>query len=137
MAVVTNSDIAPVAASAPRVNFRYLEWGPVILGALAAVAISVVLLTFGAALGLTVVSPQPYAGLSAKAIAILTAVYIAIVHVASFSAGGYLAGRTRSPWVEGNPVEQHFRDGSHGFAVWAIGIVVGATLAVSGTSAAS
>ncbi|WP_421998879.1 hypothetical protein [Reyranella sp.] len=134
MAVVTNTDIAPVAASAPRIAFRYLEWGPVILGALAAVAISVVLLTFGAALGLTVVSPHPYAGLSAKAVLILTAVYIAIVHVASFGAGGYLAGRTRSPWVEGNSVEQHFRDGSHGFAVWAIGIVVGAALAVSGVT---
>jgi hypothetical protein len=47
----------------------------VILGALGVTAISVVLLTFGAALGLTGVSPYPYAGFSAKGLAALSATY--------------------------------------------------------------
>jgi hypothetical protein len=116
------------------VGFRYVEWGPIILGALGASAISLVLLTFGAALGLSSVSPYPYAGLSAKAIAVLSATYAALVMVASFAAGGYLAGRLRSAWIGATPVETHFRDGAHGFGVWALGVVAGALLATSGAS---
>lgn len=114
---------------------RYIEWGPIILGTAAALAIMVVLITFGSALGLAVVSPQPYAGLSAKALAVLAGLYAALVHVASFSAGGYLAGRMRTPWVTGDAAESNFRDGGHGFAVWALGVVVGAVLALSGAGA--
>ena len=133
MAAIATST-APVTA-AVTVRPHYLEWGPVILGALAATAISVVLLTFGAALGLSVVSPYPYAGISAKGLAVLTATYVALVTVASFGAGGYLAGRLRSPWTGavGNEVtESHFRDGSYGFGVWALGVLLGSALAVSG-----
>lgn len=115
---------------------RYLDWGPIILGALGALAISVVMLTFGAALGLTVVSPQPYAGISAKGLAVLAGLYAALVHVGSFGAGGYLAGRMRAPWTTGDVVEQHFRDGGHGFAVWALGVVLGAGLVLSGVTGA-
>ena len=133
MAVIASST-APVVAADP-VRARYLEWGPVILGALGATAISVVLLTFGAALGLSVVSPYPYAGISAKGLAVLTGTYVALVTVASFGAGGYLAGRLRSPWTGavGNEItESHFRDGSYGFGVWALGVLLGSALAVSG-----
>ena len=133
MAAIATST-APVAA-AVTVRPHYLEWGPVILGALGATAISVVLLTFGAALGLSVVSPYPYAGISAKGLAVLTGTYVALVTVASFGAGGYLAGRLRSPWAGavGNEVtESHFRDGSYGFGVWALGVLLGSALAVSG-----
>lgn len=137
MAVTTSTIAAPADAAAVLASpGRYIEWGPVILGAFAAAALSIVLMTFGAALGLSIVSPQPYAGLSARAIAILAAVYAAIVHVAAFAAGGYLAGRARTPWTDDDEVEQNFRDGSHGFAVWAIGIVVGAAIALTGGAAA-
>ena len=92
-------------------------------------------MTFGGALGLSVTSAQPYAGLSAKALAVLAGLYAVLVHVASFSAGGYLAGRLRTPWVTTDTVESHFRDGGHGFAVWALGVVLGAVFAASGVSA--
>jgi hypothetical protein len=117
------------------VPFRYLDWGPVILGALGAAAMSVVLLAFGSALGLSVVSPYPYAGISAKGAAILAAVYLALVMVASFAAGGYVAGRMRSPWRTTDETESYFRDGAHGFGVWAIGVLLGAVLAASGVGA--
>lgn len=134
MAITTADTLAPAVlqTAAPSMSFRYLEWGPIILGTLGASAISVVLLTFGAALGLTVVSPYAYAGISAKGLAVLAATYAVLVHVGAFAAGGYLAGRMRTPWAGGNVVEQHFRDGGHGFAVWALGVVVGATLMASG-----
>jgi hypothetical protein len=135
MAAIATSTAPVVAAAAVAVRPHYLEWGPVILGALGATAISVVLLTFGAALGLSIVSPYPYAGISAKGLAVLTGTYVALVTVASFGAGGYLAGRLRSPWTGavGNEVtESHFRDGSYGFGVWALGVLLGSALAVSG-----
>ena len=133
MAAISQST-ASVAAAGP-LRAHYLEWGPVMLGALGATAISVVLLTFGAALGLSVVSPYPYAGISAKGLAVLTGTYVALVTVASFGAGGYLAGRLRSPWTgaAGNEVtESHFRDGSYGFGVWALAVLLGSALAISG-----
>jgi len=131
MATATTTTAAPVETG----PFRYLDWGPVILGALGAAAMSVVLLAFGSALGLSVVSPYAYAGISAKGAAILAAVYLALVMVASFAAGGYIAGRMRSPWRTTDETESHFRDGAHGFGVWSIGVLLGAALAASGVGA--
>lgn len=136
MAVARTTEVTPVAAVAAPADVRYFEWGPVILGTLGASAISIVLLTFGAALGLAGVSPYPYAGLSAKAIGILSATYAAIVVVVSFALGGYLAGRTRGAWAGTNTTESHFRDGAHGFGVWALSVVLGSMLAVSGATGA-
>ena len=134
MAVVTTTTDASVVATDLPAG-RYVDWGPIIVGTLGALAIMVVLMTFGGALGLSVTSAQPYAGLSAKALAVLAGLYAALVHVASFGAGGYLAGRLRTPWVTSDTVESHFRDGGHGFAVWALGVVLGAVFALSGVSA--
>ena len=134
MAVVTTTTDASVVATDLPAG-RYVDWGPIIVGTLGALAIMVVLMTFGGALGLSVTSAQPYAGLSAKALAVLAGLYAALVHVASFAAGGYLAGRLRTPWVTSDTVESHFRDGGHGFAVWALGVVLGAVFALSGVSA--
>jgi hypothetical protein len=131
MATATTTTVVPVETG----PFRYLDWGPVILGALGAAAMSVVLLAFGSALGLSVVSPYPYAGISAKGAAILAAVYLALVMVASFAAGGYVAGRMRSPWRTTDETESHFRDGAHGFGVWSIGVLLTAALAASGVGA--
>jgi hypothetical protein len=137
MATVTAVSAVPAAVvpSDPAAPVRHIEWSPVILGALAATAISVVLLTFGAALGLSAVSPYPYAGLSARAMALLSGTYTALVMVGSFAAGGYLAGRMRTPWPAGVEVERQFRDGTHGFAVWALGVVAAALLVAVGTAA--
>ena len=130
MAVAPVTTATIVATDLP--GGRYLEWGPIILGTLGSLAMLVVLMTFGTALGLTVVSPQPYAGISAKGLAVLAGVYAALVHVASFAAGGYLAGRMRTPWATTDLEERNFRDGGHGFGVWALGVVLGAALAASG-----
>ena len=134
MATATTAAV-PAAIPVETAPLRYLDWGPVILGALGAAAMSIVLLAFGSALGLSVVSPYPYAGISAKGAAILTAVYLALVMVASFAAGGYIAGRMRTPWRTTDEVEMHFRDGAHGFGVWSLGVLLGAALAASGVGA--
>jgi hypothetical protein len=131
--------VAPVTTTAVVVSDlpagRYVDWGPIIVGTLGALAMIVVLMTFGSALGLSVTSAQPYAGISAQGLAVLAGVYAALVHVASFGAGGYLAGRLRTPWVTDDVTERNFRDGGHGFAVWALGVVLGAVIAASGVGA--
>lgn len=111
---------------------RYLEWGPVIAGAIGAAAISLVLLAFGSALGLSAVSPYPYRGLSASTFMIVVTLYAAMVQVVSYAAGGYLVGRMRTPWLDGTTHERHFRDGAHGFAVWALGLLMTAVVVASG-----
>jgi hypothetical protein len=132
------SDVVPatdVAVRAPR--FQYLEWGPVVAGAIGAAAISFVLLTFGSALGLSAISPYPYRGLSAPTFLVVATLYIALVQVCSYAAGGYLAGRMRTPWADGTESERHFRDGAHGFAVWALGLVISAAVVASGVGGAA
>ena len=121
-------DTAPVGRS-------YLQWGAIIAGAIAASAISFLLLTFGGALGLSLTSPWPYEGVKASNIAIAVGIWTAFVQIGAFAAGGYLAGRARSRWDTGFPEEGQFRDGAHGFMVWAVGIVVGGLLlALAGAS---
>ena len=76
MAIATvTSDATVLATDLP--SGRYVEWGPIIIGTLGALAIMVVLMTFGAALGLTVVSPQPYGGISTKGLIVLAGLYAA------------------------------------------------------------
>ena len=124
--------VAPGDVSARAPHFRYLEWGPIIAGALGAAAISFVLLAFGTALGLSSVSPYPYRGLSASTFFIVAALYMAMVQVVSYAVGGYLAGRMRTPWLDGVVTERHFRVGALGFAVWAISLLVSGGLLASG-----
>ncbi len=134
--MATIVEVSEGDAAARPARFSYLEWGPVIAGALGAAAISLVFFTFGSAIGLSIVSPYPYAGLSLNTFIILAALFAALVQVGSFAAGGYLAGRMRTPWLSGLEPERQFRDGSHGFAVWAVGILIGACIALSGAGGA-
>jgi len=122
----------PAAPTDVAIVPRSVQWGAVILGALSAIAISLVLLTFGAGIGLSAVSAQPYAGASAKALAVISALYAAVVAVGSFAAGGYIAGRMRLPPTPEEVAEAHFRDGAHGFAVWALAMTLLGLLAAAG-----
>jgi tellurite resistance protein len=110
-----------------------VDWRAIFAGALSAAAISVLLLGFGSGIGLSLTSARPYAGLSASLMALLITLWFAIVHVGSFAAGGYLAARLRASTsasaAKGAPnVEREFRDGAHGFLVWALGTLLGAAL---------
>jgi hypothetical protein len=123
------TSVAPVP-TATSTETSFVEWGAVFAGAVIAVALSFVLFTFGATIGLSAVSPWPNAGLSAKAIASLAVFWALIQQIGAFMAGGYVAGRIRSRWGEAIQHEVEFRDGVHGGLVWAVGVVVGAALLV-------
>ena len=105
----------------------HVEWSPVFAGALAAAALSSVLLAAGASLGLSLISAYPDQS-HARSAGTLAAAWSLIVTIGSFMLGGYIAGRMRSSWNEGGPDEVAFRDGMHGFLVWSLGIVASALL---------
>jgi hypothetical protein len=108
---------------------RYLQWTPVIAGALAATALSLILVTFAAAVGLGVSSTAPTWRDASAALWILSGVYLSLQAILSFGFGGYIAGRVRRPLVAGPTEEVESRDGLHGLAVWAMAVVLGSILA--------
>lgn len=113
----------------------YVEWAPIIAGAVTAAAVSILLLAFGSAIGLTGVSPWPDSGLPWWLLALIAAFWFLLVQIGSYAAGGYLAGRLRAPLVDAQQSEVQFRDGAHGFLVWALGVAIMAL--VVGSSVAS
>jgi hypothetical protein len=106
----------------------YVDWGCAMAGAIAAAGISSVLLTFGSGIGFSMLSPWEGSGASLVTFAIITSLWTIFAQIAAFGIGGYLAGRMRRPWRDATENEVEFRDGAHGFLVWATGIVIGAIL---------
>jgi hypothetical protein len=113
----------------------FVEWGPIVAGALLASALSFVLLTFGTSIGLSATSPWPNSGMSATVVTALAVFWVLVQQIGSFMAGGYIAGRMRTRWADTPQDEVSFRDGLHGGLVWAVGIVIGATLAMAAAGA--
>jgi hypothetical protein len=134
MTYQTQSAATPAVVTSSQGDVRYVEWGPIIAGAVAASAVSFVLLTFGVAVGFSLTSPWPNSGFSAAVVGIVIAIWTVLVQVASFAGGGYLAGRMRVRWAEPGSEEARFRDAAHGFLVWALGVVIGAALLGSAVS---
>ena len=123
----------PIVATADA-NASYVDWPAIIAGAVLATAISFVLVTFGAALGLSAASPEPGEGLSIRWITIAGGLWFVWVVVSSNAAGGYLAGRMRRRIGDATEDESDTRDGAHGLLVWALGALLGAILATSGAA---
>jgi hypothetical protein len=124
-----------VAASTPTAA-RYLDWTSVIAGALTAAALSFILVTFGAAVGLGISSTAPTWRDASVALWILSGIYLLLQALVSFGFGGYVAGRVRrAPWA-GEAAEGENRDGFHGLAAWALAVVMGTVLAALAGGAA-
>src|SRR3977135_1632325 len=116
----------------------YLQWTPVVAGALAATALSLILVTFGAAVGLGVSSTSPTWRDASAALWILSGIYLILQAVVSFGFGGYIAGRLRRTLVASASDEVEIRDGLHGLAVWALAVVLGAmVMALTGAAIAT
>jgi hypothetical protein len=134
---MTHVGPAPATSTASAGGASFVEWGAVLAGAVLAAAISFVLLTFGAAIGLSATSPWPNSGVSAKLIATLALLWAMMQQIGAFMVGGYVAGRMRSRWREPTQHEVEFRDGLHGGLVWAVGIVIAAALLMATAGAAA
>jgi hypothetical protein len=108
-----------------------VSWAAVLAGAIASLALTLVLLSFGAGLGFSVVSPWAGSGVSATSFEIGTGLYFIVMAMISSAIGGYLAGRLRNRWIGVQSPEVHFRDTAHGFLAWALASVLGAILLAS------
>jgi hypothetical protein len=108
-----------------------ISWAAVVAGATGSCALTLVLLSLGAGLGFSVVSPWSHSGVSATTFEIGTGLYFIVMAMISSALGGYLAGRLRNRWVGVESTEVHFRDTAHGFLAWALASVLGAVLLAS------
>jgi len=106
-----------------------LQWTPIVAGALTATAVSSILVTFAATVGLGVSSAAPTWRDASVALWLLSGIYLILQALISFGCGGYIAGRTRSPVAAGDAEDVERRDGLHGVAAWALAIVLGVILA--------
>lgn len=110
-------------------NARYMSWTPALLGALAATALSSILVGFGATVGLGISSTAPTWRDASAALWLLSGLFLIIQAALSFGVGGYIAGRTSLGHSAAEPVEVEHRDGMHGLAAWAIAVVLGVAFA--------
>ena len=125
------------AAVRPASDRWTLQWTPIVVGALTACAVSFILVTFGATVGLGVSSAAPTWRDASLALWVLSGIYLILQALVSFGCGGYIAGRCRVPYDAGISDESETRDGLHGVASWSLAVVLGAALAASVTMGAT
>lgn len=125
-------------ASQPAVpqDGSYMDWPAIFAGAVVASAIAFVFTTFGAGLGLSLISPYQGEG-SATAAIVATGLWMLWTTVSSFMVGGYIAGRMRRRVDGATADEVDIRDGIHGVTVWGVGALIGAVLAGSAVGSAA
>src|SRR5690606_17387717 len=111
-------------------------WPAIIAGIVLASAISLVLISFGSAVGLNFLDFHARADAPTILIAIAAASWLLWVMISSFMAGGYLTGRLRRRHFDATPEESDLRDGAHGLLVWAGAAVLGTMIAMGGIGAA-
>jgi hypothetical protein len=126
-------EAAPVDSPAPPSRRRdaawSLQWTPIVVGALTATALSSILITFAATVGLGVSSSAPTWRDASWALWLLSGIYLILQALISFGCGGYVAGRTQAPTDPAHTDDVERRDGFHGIAAWALAVVLSALLA--------
>ena len=123
--------VAAAAVDSAEPAIAGVSWAAVAAGAVASCALTLVLLSFGAGLGFSVVSPWAHSGVSATSFEIGTGLYFIVMAMISSAVGGYLAGRLRNRWLGVPATEVLFRDTAHGFLAWAFASLLGAILLAS------
>jgi hypothetical protein len=124
-AIIERDVVFPPASDAGRTSF---SWSAAIAGAFAATAVTLIIVALGSGIGLSFASPYG-SGPSATSLTIAAAIWLVMAQTMGFAAGGYLAGRLRSPAYDGVIGETTFRDAAEGLVVWAIGVVAITVLA--------
>ncbi len=111
-----------------------VSWPAVAAGAVAAAALTLLLVAFGAGIGFSSVSPWSDTGVSASTFEVGTGIYLVIAGVMSSAVGGYLAGRLRTKWTGIHTNEVFFRDTAHGFLAWGFATLLSATILTASTA---
>jgi hypothetical protein len=111
-----------------------VSWAAVVAGAVAAAALTLVLLAFGAGMGFSSVSPWGNSGVSTSTFQISAGIYLIVVAMLASTIGGFIAGRLRTKWVGVHTHEVFFRDTAHGFLAWGLATVVSAAFLAAAAS---
>src|ERR1700722_11116341 len=111
-----------------------VSWAAVAAGAVAAAALTLLLVAFGAGMGFSAVSPWSDSGVSASTFSVATGIYLVLVGIMSSAVGGYIAGRLRSKRTGVHTNEVLSRDSAHGFLPWPLATLICAT-ALAATAA--
>ncbi len=101
----------------------YVDIPAILGGAVLAIAISLVLVNFGAAVGLSAPGDYQPEGERAWVSIIAVGLWGIWIQMLASMSGGYFAGRMRRPVVGGVHHEREMRDGAHGLIVWAVSTV--------------
>lgn len=112
-----------------------VSWAAVFAGAFVFASMSLILLSLGTGLGLSLGSPWWNIGTRAATIGKAAIAWFIVSEIIASALGGYLAGRLRTKWVQVHTDEVYFRDTAHGLIVWSVGLVLTASLL--GAAAAS
>lgn len=107
------------------------DWGAVFAGAVIATAIALILIAFGAALGLSISSPYEGEGAGLAAFATAAGLWVLWIQLVSFACGGYVAGRLRARRADETEHESDVRDGMHGLMVWGVGVIAAAVISTA------
>ena len=129
MMTMESAPVAPASLSTRRDAPWALQWTPIVVGALTATALSSILITFAATVGLGVTSAAPTWRDASWALWLLSGIYLILQALISFGCGGYIAGRTQAPIEFSHTEDIERRDGFHGIAAWALAVVLGLLLA--------
>jgi hypothetical protein len=105
-----------------------VSWAAVIGGAFVAASLALILLSLGTGLGFSSVSPWSNFGASASTVGKAAIAWLIFTQIIASAMGGYLAGRLRTKWANVHTDEVYFRDTAHGFLVWAVSLVITASL---------
>jgi hypothetical protein len=136
MAMETETVVLSTPPAGAEERHSYIDWAAIIGGVAMASAISLVLLAFGSAIGLSFADFQAGPDVNPIWIAVAAASWLLWVEISSFMVGGYVAGRMRRRHYDATEHESDVRDGIHGLLVWAGALVIGAIIAVGGLGAA-
>jgi hypothetical protein len=137
MTVPSAVDVVVTPAATTDDDRSYVDWPAIIAGIVFASGISLVLLTFGSAIGLSFTNFNAADDVDPLWIAIAAASWLLWVQISSFMAGGYMTGRLRKRHHDASEDESDVRDGAHGLLVWGGALIVGAVIAVGGIGAAA
>jgi hypothetical protein len=111
-----------------------VSWSAIAAGTVAAIALTLILMTLGSAFGLATVSPWPGVGAKATSFTIGAGIWLIVTQWLASAVGGYMAGRLRTRWHGLHTDEVFFRDTAHGFLTWAFATVLLAAIAVAVTA---
>lgn len=126
--VVTDEATIISEDDSARTGRSSFSWGAALAGAFVAAAVTFFLISLGSGVGLSLTTTPKLLHGATPTFLTLGAIYFFVAQAFGFAAGGHIVGRLIGPAIE-TPKEEEFRAGAHGLGVWAIAVVVTATMA--------